>query len=229
MARLEGKVALITGGGGGMGRADSLLLADLGADVIVHDLAAERAHETARLVIAKGRRALALAGDVADAPRIAAEIARAEGEMGRIDVLVNNAGIGGQYFTIDEIDEAIFERMFAVHVRGAFFATRAVVPGMKRRRAGKIINISSNWGMAGNANSSHYCGAKAALLGLTKAWAKELAPHNICVNAIAPGWVDTGMGSPEEKRKAAERIPLRRLGRPEEVAHAVAFLASSES
>ena len=119
--------------------------------------------------------------------------------------------------------------MFGVHTKGTFFCTRAVAPGMRARGAGKIINISSNWGQVGHRNSSHYCGAKAAILALTKAWAKEFAPERVHVNCIAPGWVDTGMGGGEEKAAAIKDIPLGRMGEAEEVAHAVAFLASAES
>jgi len=229
MAQLAGKVAMITGSGGGMGRAEAVLMAERGADIIVHDIKADGARETGEMVRAKGRKAHVIVADIRDAKAMAAEVARAESAMGRIDILVNNAGIGGDYSTIDQIDEANFDRMFGVHVRGSFFTTRAVVPGMKARKSGKIINISSNWGMIGAVYSSHYCGAKAALLGLTKAWAKELAPFNINVNAVAPGWVDTGMGTEEEKKRAIAIIPLKRVGAPVEVAYAVAFLASSEA
>ena len=229
MAQLDGKVALITGGGGGMGRAESLLMAERGADIVVQDLEARTAEETAALVRDKGRKALVLVGDVSNAADIQASIAGAEKEIGRIDILVNNAGIGQQYYAIDEIDEAIFDRMIAVHVKGTFFCTQAVVPGMKARKSGKIINIGSNWGQTGNHNSSHYCGAKAAILGLTKAWAKEFAPHGVHVNCVAPGWIDTAMGGDVEKAAAIEQIPLGRMGEPEEIAYLVAFLASAEA
>ncbi|MFO0997290.1 MAG: SDR family NAD(P)-dependent oxidoreductase [Alphaproteobacteria bacterium] len=229
MATLQGKVAMITGSGGGMGRAEAVLMAERGADVIVHDIKADGARETGEMVRGKGRKAHVIVADIRDAKVMAAEVAGAERAMGRIDILVNNAGIGGDYTTIDQIEEERFDRMFGTHVRGSFFTTRAVVPGMKARKSGKIINISSNWAMIGGPFSSHYCGAKAAILGLTKAWAKELAPFNIHVNAVAPGWVDTGMGTEEEKKKALTIIPLKRLAEPVEIAYAVAFLASSEA
>ena len=229
MARLDGKVVLITGAGGGIGRADATLMAERGADIIVHDVKAEGARETGEAVKKLGRRAHVIVADILDTKRMAEEIAKAEAAMGRIDVLVNNAGIGGDYTYLHEIDEARLDRMFGVHLRGTFFCTRAVVPGMKARKSGKIVNISSNWGMMGHKFSSHYCGAKAGILGLTKNWARELAPFNINVNCVAPGWVDTGMGTEEEKKKSLGLIPLHRMGAPVEVAYAVAFLASSES
>jgi 3-oxoacyl-[acyl-carrier protein] reductase len=229
MSKLDGKVALITGSGGGMGRAHAVLMAERGADIIVHDIKGNGAEETAKQIRAKDRKAHVIVTDIQDTARMAAEIGKAEKAMGKIDVLVNNAGIGGDYRFLDQIDEASFDLMFGIHVRGHFFTTRAVVAGMKTRKAGKIINISSNWGMIGAKYSSHYCGAKAALLGLTKAWAKEFAPFNIHVNCVAPGWVDTGMGSAEEKKRALDVIPLHRMAEPVEVSYAVAFLASSES
>lgn len=229
MASLVGKVAMITGSGGGMGRADAVLMAERGADIVVHDVKADGARETGEMVRAKGRRAHVIIADILDTKAMAAEIAKAEREMGHIDVLVNNAGIGGDYSYLEEIDEARFDRMFGVHMRGTYFCTRAVVPGMKARKSGKIVNIGSNWGMVGHKFSSHYCGAKAGILGLTKSWAREFAPYNINVNCVAPGWVDTGMGTPEEKQKSLHLIPLRRMGAPVEIAYAVAFLASSEA
>ena len=155
MARMDGKVVLITGSGGGIGRADATLMAERGADIIVHDVKAEGARETGEAVKKFGRRAHVIVADILDTKRMAEEIAKAEAAMGRIDVLVNNAGIGGDYTYLQEIDEARLDRMFGVHLRGTFFCTRAVVPGMKARKAGKIVNISSNWGMVGHKFSSH--------------------------------------------------------------------------
>jgi 3-oxoacyl-[acyl-carrier protein] reductase len=232
-ARLDGKVVAITGAGMGMGRTHALILAGRGAHVIAVDIDGATAETTAGEIKAKGGRAQAMAVDIADVGAVARMFASAEKALGRIDVLVNNAGIHNRR-AIEAITEADLDRMFAVHVKGAFFATKAVVPGMKARKSGKIINISSAWGMAGNHTDSHYCGAKAALLGLTKAWAKELAPWNIHVNAIAPGMVMTEMtrinrSAAEIKEFCDKLIPLGRMGEPEEFSYAVGFLASSES
>ncbi|MFO0996577.1 MAG: SDR family NAD(P)-dependent oxidoreductase [Alphaproteobacteria bacterium] len=232
-ARLDGKVAAITGAGMGMGRTHALILAERGAHVVAIDIDGAKAEKTAADIKAKGGAARAVALDIADVASVAREFAATEKALGRIDILVNNAGIHNRR-AIEEISEADLDRMFAVHVKGAFFATKAVVPGMKARKAGKIINISSAWGMTGNHTDSHYCGAKAALLGLTKAWAKELAPWNIHVNAIAPGMVLTEMtklnrSAAEIKEFCDKLIPLGRMGEPEEFSYAVGFLASSES
>lgn len=229
MASLDGLVALVTGAGKGLGRSHALLMAERGADVIVQDETAGPVEETAQLVAARGRRAHAFASDVSDAAATQRGIAAAEAAMGRIDVLVNNAGISGQHMEIDAIEPERLARMLAVHVGGAFHCVQAVVPGMKRRRAGSIVNTASAWAMTGWPVSSHYCAAKAAVLGATKAWAKELAPHNIRVNAIAPGWIDTGKHAPEKVERWRRDIPLGRFGKPLEVSQLVAFLASNEA
>lgn len=233
MGVLDGKVALVTGAGDGMGRAHARLLAERGADVIVLDMNEVGAHETAALVREQGRRVIAAAPcDISDVAAVREVVARCDKEMGRIDILVNNAG-HGQRSTFEEISEGDFDRMYSVHVKGSFFAAQAVIPGMKQRRYGKIINISSIWGMTGAEIASHYCGAKAALLGLTKAWAKELAPWNIHVNAVAPGAVLSGgplkFDSPERLKEKTEQVPLKRYAQPVELAYAVAFLASPEA
>lgn len=229
---LEGKVAIVTGAGDGMGRAHALLLAERGADVLALDLDGGTANNTAELIRKKGGRAIAAGCDIGDVSATRDVIARGEKEFGHIDILVNNAG-HGQRSKFEEIDEAAFDRMYDVHVKGSFFAAQAVVPGMKQRRYGKIINISSIWGMTGADVASHYCGAKAALLGLTKAWAKELAPWNIHVNAVAPGGVLSGgplkFDSPEILKEKIGRVPLQRFAEPIELAYAVAFLASPEA
>jgi 3-oxoacyl-[acyl-carrier protein] reductase len=229
---LHGKVALITGAGDGMGRAHALLMAERGADIAIVDLNAAGAKETAAGVEELGRRVQVVAADVAETARIAEIVAETERRLGRIDILVNNAGHGHRA-TLPEIAESDFDRMMAVHVKASFFFTKAAVPGMKERRRGKIVNISSIWGMTGAPVASHYCAAKAALLGLTKAWAKEFAPWNIHVNAVAPGGVRSGgplrFDTPEQLRAKEERVPLKRFCDPREISYAVAFLASPEA
>jgi 3-oxoacyl-[acyl-carrier protein] reductase len=226
------RVALITGSGDGMGRAHALLMAERGADIVVLDLNRRGAEETAAGVRKLGRRALIIEADVSQVAQVEKSVAAAEREFGRVDILVNNAGYGERTTTAD-IDEASFDRMLAVHVKGSFFFTRAVIGGMKQRRRGKIINISSIWGMTGASVAPHYCAAKAALLGLTKAWAKELAPWNILVNAVAPGGVRSGgpikLDTPEILRAKEDKVPLKRYCDPREISYAVAFLASPEA
>ena len=231
-ARLDGRVALITGSGAGMGQAHALLMAERGAGIVVHDINAKGAEETAAGVRKTGARAEVIVCDIREIGAMQREIRAAEQRMGSIDILVNNAGIDDDR-PIEGYDEPSFQRMFDIHVKGSFFATQAVVSGMKARKRGKIINISSIWGMTAHTSDSVYCGAKAALLGLTKAWAKELAPWNVHVNAICPGGVVTAMAMGPEGMEAiarkAESVPLKRYAEPIEISYAVAFLASAEA
>jgi 3-oxoacyl-[acyl-carrier protein] reductase len=232
MNLLTGKVALITGSGEGMGRAHARLMAERGADIVVADMNGATAHETGEMVRALGRRAHVEIVDMGDVAQIQAMVERSMEALGPIDILVNNAGIGQRVET-SGVSFADFDRMFSVHVRGAFFAVQAVVPAMKQARSGKIINISSIWGMTGAPIAPHYCGAKAALLGMTKAWAKEFAPWNIHVNAVAPGGVLSGgplrYETPEQLKAKQEKVLLGRYADPVEISFAVAFLASSEA
>ena len=230
---LEGRTALITGSAAGMGRSHATLMAQRGADIIVHDIDAAGAEETADAVRAAGRRAAVIVVDVSDVVAMGEAIRGAETAVGPVDIVVNNAGVGGQGLAFEDIDEATFDRMFAVHVKGAFFATQCVVPGMKERRYGKIVNISSNFAMGGVGFACHYAAAKSALSGFTKCWARELAPFNIMVNAVAPGLLETGLtlGSigPDRIRAMAAEVPLGRLAELVEISYAVAWLASPET
>jgi 3-oxoacyl-[acyl-carrier protein] reductase len=230
---LQGRVALITGSGRGMGRAHATLLAQHGADVVVHDIMPERVAESAAIVRRHGTRVIEAVEDVADPKAMAALVERVEAELGPISILVNNAGIGADRAVTEQIDEAMFDRMFDVHVKGTFFTTRAVLPGMKSLGSGSIVNISSIWGMVGHHFGSTYCAAKAAILGFTKSWAKELAPNRITVNAIAPGGVTSPMAIEKDGmdavRQRMARIPLGRWAEPEEIAHAVLYLVSPQA
>lgn len=233
MSSLQNKVAIITGAGSGMGKAHAQLMSERGATIIAQDIDVARAEETAQLIRASGGTAVACVCDVADTASLTSSLLASVGQFGRVDILVNNAGIGGEPI-IEDTTEEYFDRTFAVHVRGSFFATKAVLPMMKAQRSGKIVNISSVWGMVGHHYASPYCAAKAALLGLTKAWAKELAPWNIHVNAVAPGGVLTEMvlAQPDIEKKMAQkvaRVPLGRYAEPRELSYTVAFLASSEA
>ena len=227
---LGGKVALVTGAGGGMGRNHAVMLASRGATVIVLDRYQDAAEETARLI---GGAALALAADVTDVLALQKAIGDAAQQTGSIDILVNNAGIGGQGLSIEEIDEDTFDAMVAVNMKGSFFATQAVVPGMKERRYGKIINISSNFAMGGAEFASHYAACKSALSGFVKSWARELAPWNIAVNAVAPGIIETRMTlnsiGKERIDGIADDIPMGRIGTLDDISWAVAWLASDET
>jgi len=234
-----GKVAVVTGAGRGMGRSHAEAFAARGAEVGVIDISPALVDETVAAIEQAGGKAHGVQCDVADATAIGRAIADIEKRAGRIDILVNNAGID-EMRTIEEIDEASFDRMFGVHVKGTFFATRAAVPGMKARGSGKIVVTASTAGMTGIAGDSHYSGAKAALMGLTKAWAKELAPFGIHVNAVAPGATMTEMVMSKlptreaamervRQRLDAGAVPLGRYAEPEEITAVVLFLASQEA
>jgi 3-oxoacyl-[acyl-carrier protein] reductase len=230
---LEGRVALITGSGGGMGRSHAVLMAERGADIIVHDIKEDGANETAEMVRSFGRTASELIADSRDIPTFTAKIAEAEAAHGKIDILINNAGVSGNKLPVEGVDEAAFDLMFDVQVKGAFFATQAVLPGMKARKFGRIIMISSIYAMGGSFFASHYSGAKAALSGFTKAWAREFAAWKITVNAVAPGFILTGMtqgsNTPEMIKARGESMPLGRLTEPVDISYAVAWLASDEA
>jgi 3-oxoacyl-[acyl-carrier protein] reductase len=215
---VKGRVALVTGGASGIGAGIARVLAERGAQVAITDLVA-----SAGCVKADNRR-------VAD---VRAAVAEVEKRFGRIDILVNNAGTSGRSLPIEDIDEAEFDDLLATHVKGAFFYAQAVVAGMKARRFGRIVNISSHFALIGSPSMSHYTGAKAALHGLTRAWAREFAPWGITVNLVAPGLTDTPLtrrtvGVEELDRRAAG-YPLGRLPHMEEPAYAVAWLASDEA
>jgi 3-oxoacyl-[acyl-carrier protein] reductase len=231
--RLDGKVVLVTGAGAGMGRAEAILLGGRGARVGVQDIDAKAAEDTAARVREAGGEAFVLVGDIAKPADSRRNVEALEAHWGGVDVLVNNAGIHERKF-FEEIDEAAYDRMFGINAKGLFFCTQAAIKGMKARGGGKIVNIASGAGMVGQAFSPHYSGSKAAVLGLTKSWAKELAPFKITVNAVAPGPIMTEMvirarGIEGAKERARTEIPLRRYGEPGEVAYLVAFLASGQS
>ena len=226
---LENRRAMVTGAGGGMGRSHAVLMAERGADLVIHDVKEDGARETAEMVRSHGRDAHVIACDIRDVAAFTAAVAAA----GRIDILVNNAGVGGARRRVEDVTVDIFDQMFEVHVRGTFFATQTVLPGMKERKDGKIINISSIYAMGGSDLASHYAAAKSAISGLTKSWARELAQWRIKVNAVAPGFIVTGMtqasNPPEKIAERAAGMPLGKFCEPIDISYAVAWLASSET
>lgn len=226
-----GKVVLVTGAGSGIGRASARVFAERGADVLVQDINPTGAEETAELVRETGRRAQVSTGDVADVEAIRQTVA--ECSLGAIDILVNNAGIPSDRCPIEDVSEAMFERTFAVHVKGTLFTTQAVIPGMKARGWGKIVNLSSIQGISGFENAATYNGAKAAVLAMAQGWAKEFAPWKINVNVIAPGHCMTNMplsrDSPEELEKQSKSVPFLRFAEPREMAYTIAYLCSPEA
>ena len=195
MQSLSDQVILVTGAGSGIGRANSVLMAARGAAVIVNDRSVEGARETVALIHAAGGTAVACIADVSDAVAVERAFATAQQALGPVDVLVNNAGIPSGMPAFEDIDEAAIDRMFGVTVKGAMFCTRAVLPGMKQRRRGRIVNTSSITAFGSHARGSVYAAAKGAIISLTRAWAREFAPWDIRVNAVAPGRVQTPMSA----------------------------------
>ncbi len=233
MGQYDGKVAMITGSGSGIGRSTAIIMAERGADLIIHDINEKGANETAEKVKALGRKAKVWVADVSNVAAMKKVVAEAEKHYGKIDVLVNNAGVASDRCPIEDVTEAMFDRSIGIHVRGTMFTTQAVIPGMKQRRYGKIVNISSIQGTVGHTQGSTYNGAKGALLAMAKGWAKEFAPWNIAVNVVAPGHCMTPMpmakDSPEVLAEEAKTVPFKRYGQPEEMGYAIAYLCSPEA
>lgn len=236
--RLKGKVAMVTGGGAGIGRGIVLALAREGADVAVLDINRDAALKTAKEAEALGGiLALAVEADVASLASVNGAVEKVLGQFGKIDVLVNNAGISpkrqGVKVPVVEMDPEEWERVIAVNLSGAFLCSRAVLPGMMERKYGKIINMASVAGKTGGfAGGAHYASSKAGIIGLTKAIALESAKYGINVNAVMPSRIRTDMGFSIPEAKLQERlaqIPLGRLGTTDDVAEAVLFLACDQT
>ncbi|MDB4967405.1 MAG: 3-oxoacyl-(acyl-carrier-protein) reductase [Myxococcales bacterium] len=228
MQRFSGKVALITGGARGIGRATAEAFAAEGARVIVADVAADAAEATAR---ALGGGAVGLAVDVGDPQSVKQLVATALSRTERIDVLINNAGITCDASLLKMSDEA-WDTVIAVNLSGTFYMTREVAPHMTARGSGAIVNASSVVGVYGNFGQTNYVATKSGVIGMTRVWARELGRKGVRVNAIAPGFIATDMTAkmPEEVLDGMKKkTPLGRLGAPEDVAKAYLFLASDEA
>ena len=225
--------AIVTGGGGGIGRAASLALASGGARVLIVDLDGARAEETAAAVVEAGGTASAIVADVTDPEAVAAYVGECERHYGGVDAFFNNAGYLGAIAEIAEYPLDEFERTMAVNVRGVFLGLREVIPAMRRRGGGSIVNVSSQAGLRGVPNLSAYSASKHAVIGLTRAAALEVARDSIRVNVVCPGPTDTRMmrdieevvrSRGEDPSGWVERIPVGRYGRPEETAALVAWV-----
>jgi 3-oxoacyl-[acyl-carrier protein] reductase len=229
---LENKVAVITGASRGIGRAIAELLAQRGADVVCGDRLSEQAKETAAHIAATtGRHTSGCLVDVADYQSAHDFIDCALSEFGKVDILVNNAGITRDNLLL-RINEEDWDVVLDVNLKGAFNCCKAVVRPMMKQHFGRIVNITSVVGLSGNAGQANYASSKAGLIGLTKSLAKELGSRNITVNAVAPGYITTVLTdvlSDEYKSAAVKATPLGRLGAPEDIARAVAFLVSDDA
>lgn len=232
MRKLEGKVAVVTGASRGIGRAIALKLADEGAKVVVNYSGSQaKAEEVVAMIQENGGEAIAVQASISQTEEVTALMDAAVKTYGSLDILVNNAGITRDNL-IMRMKEDEWDDVLNTNLKGVFLCTKAVTRQMMKQRAGRIINISSIVGVAGNAGQANYVAAKAGVIGLTKTTAKELASRNILVNAIAPGFIGTEMTEqlPEDiKQGMLTQIPLAKLGQPEDIAKAVAFLASDDA
>jgi 3-oxoacyl-[acyl-carrier protein] reductase len=232
MGRLSGKIALVTGGSRGIGRAIALRLAEEGADVSVNYRSdGSAAQDTVRQLESAGVRAVAVQADVGIADDVQRMVSTTSESLGPIQILVNNAGISADMLTM-RLSEEDWDRVLDTDLKGAFLVTKAILRPMIRQRWGRIINIASVVGFVGNAGQSSYAAAKAGLIGFSKSVAREVATRNITVNVVAPGLIDTDMTdrlTDEIRTWMLDQVPMGKPGRAEDVASAVAFLASDDA
>jgi 3-oxoacyl-[acyl-carrier protein] reductase len=228
---LQGRIAVVTGAAQGIGRAIAESLAAAGADIVVADLDPGRSQETVAAVEKLGRKALSVKVNVADSNETKSLVEQVIKAWGKIDILVNNAGITRDGLLLRMKDED-WNLVMQVNLNGTFNCTKAVLQPMTKQRYGRIVNIASIVGVMGNAGQANYAASKAAVIGFTKTVGREYASRNVTVNAVAPGFIDTAMTHglpPEVKDTLQKQIPLGRLGRPEDIAAAVRFLASEDA
>jgi len=227
--RLDGKVAIVTGAGRGIGRAIALALAREGADVVVNDVDPRSAEATANEARTMGRRALSIVADVSKKEEVIKMVETAIKAFEKIDILANNAGIFSS-IPLEDMTEENWDKTLKINLKSVFLCSQAAMKFMKLQKSGKIVNIASLAGKVGGiVAGADYAASKAGVLCLTKSLAKQLAPYGINVNAVAPAWIETDMMKdwPKETKEAVlKQIPLGRFGKPEEVAEAVAFLVS---
>jgi NAD(P)-dependent dehydrogenase (short-subunit alcohol dehydrogenase family) len=239
MARIDGKTAVVTGSGNGIGRAMALAFAAAGANVIVSDVLVEDGKRTAAEITEAGGSALFVAADVADAQQAENLVAATVKRFGSIDILANNAGIGGGQVRLHEVEPEDFDHVINVNLRGTFPCSKYAIPYFLAQQDGRIVNTASTYGLIGAPNAAAYCASKGAIINLTRQMAVDYGPDGIRVNAICPGYIDTGLGrrgpelTPDEfqaanaiREKAAGMQPLGRQGQPSEIGEVAVFLAS---
>src|SRR5208282_2817064 len=229
--KLEGRVALVTGASQGIGHACALALAREGASVAVAARNRQKLDEVVAEIAAAGGKAAAFVMDVAEEDQVKSGIKSALGQFGKIDVLVNNAGITRDQLVM-RMKRIDWDAVLQTNLTSAYLCIQQVIGSMLKQRWGRIINVTSVFGQTGQAGQANYAASKAGLIGLTMAMAREVASRNITCNAIAPGFIETGMTavlSDELKQAALKSIPLGRVGTPEDIAHAVCFLSSEEA
>jgi 3-oxoacyl-[acyl-carrier protein] reductase len=229
--RLTDKVAIVTGSAQGIGLATALRFAAEGARVVVSDIGQQRVDQAVAAIVAQGGQAIGAVVDVTNRLAIDAMVAKVKATWGCIDVLINNAGITKDA-RLAKMSSAQFDAVIAVNLKGVFECTQAVAETMTAQGSGSIVNASSVVGLYGNFGQTNYAATKAGVIGFTKTWARELGPKGVRVNAVCPGFVMTPILDtvPDAvKQKMIEKVPLGRLGRPEEIAAVYAFLASDDS
>lgn len=225
---LKGKKAIVTGATAGIGKAIAIKLAEAGADVAVFGTNPERGQKVVDEIKALGRDSFFISVDVSNTQAVQEAVDQVITTFGQIDILVNNAGIVKDGLLM-RMSEADWDRVIEVNLKSVYNMSKAVLRPMMKARSGKIINISSVIGLTGNAGQVNYAASKSGIIGVTKSLAKELASRNIFVNCIAPGFVETGMTdklNDQLREEVLKAIPMRRIGRPEEIAHVALFLAS---
>ncbi len=229
MSQLTNQIAVVTGAGRGIGRAIALKFAAEGADIVVVSRTAENSEKVANEIRALGRKAWAHAVDVADAASVSAAAEKILADCGRVDVLVNNAGVTRDNLLM-RMSEAEWDTVLDTNLKGAFLFTKAFSRAMLKQRAGRIINVASVVGLIGNAGQANYSASKAGLIGLTQSIAREVASRGITVNAIAPGFIETDMTAelkPEQREALLKQIPLNAFGQAEDIAGAALYLAAA--
>ncbi len=229
MISLKDKIAVITGASRGIGQAIAIKLASLGADLVVCDIV--EAQETVKKIEELGQRAISVKADVSSEAEVKALIDRSVEEFGKIDIMVNNAGITKDGLAM-RMPEEDWDKVININLKGVFICTKAVLKPMIKQKSGHIINIASIIGLVGNVGQTNYSASKAGVIAITKSVAQEVGARNININAVAPGFIETAMTKklPDKVRTSLlDRIPLRRLGSPDDVANLVAFLASDKA